>query len=101
MPAARPLKDPQELQEADRQAAAHQLSLDEIDQELGLYDPSGPWRFFYDRLKKREARAVAALETGPIEDVPVNRAVLALIRDLLDVPNELVRTRELLTEGVE
>jgi hypothetical protein len=86
----------QERQEADRQRADLQLKLEAVNTELGLYDPAGPWRYFEERLKKREARARAALETGPIEDVPAQRAVLALIRDLLDVPNELIRTRELL-----
>jgi hypothetical protein len=96
VPAARPLVGEQEKQEADRLRADHQHRLDSINQELGLYDPAGPWRYFEERLKKREARAIAALETGPIEEVPVQRAILALIRDLLDVPQELMRSRELL-----
>ena len=99
MPAARQLESPEEQQERLRLKADHQLNLDELEQELALYDPSGPWRFFEKRLRDREARAQTALETGAIEDVAANRAVLKAIRDLLDVPAELQRSRELLLEG--
>ncbi len=99
MPASRPLADQEESNSLNEAKLAHWASLEEIDQKLSLYDPNGPWRFFEQELRKREARARALLEECPIEDVPVHRATLKLIRDLLDVPNELRRTRALLSEG--
>lgn len=98
MPASRPLASPEESQELTKAKLAHWASLEEIDQKLTLYDPNGPWRFFAEELRKREDRAKLQLETGPIEDVAVHRAELKLIRDLLDIPNELLRTRALLSE---
>lgn len=101
MPAARPLANQEESQELTKAKLAHWASLEEIDQKLSLYDPNGPWRFFAEELRKREDRARLQLETGPIEEVAIHRAELKLIRDLLDVPNELRRTRALLSEESE
>lgn len=101
MPASRPLASPEESQELTQAKLAHWASLEEIDQKLALYDPNGPWRFFEEELRRRADRARLQLETGPIEEVPVHRAEIKLIRDLLDVPNELRRTRALLSESEE
>lgn len=96
MPAHRPLTSLQEQQEAENLQRENRNRLERINQELTLYDPLGAWRFFEERLKNLEARYLTALETGPIEEVEANRKVLKVIRDLLAVPADLVRTRELL-----
>lgn len=83
-------------QQWDRDQLKHELA--NLDQELTLYDPDGPWRFLEGRLNTLLENSLSALTTCDMADVPRYRERFMLVRHLLSLPEDIREARARLQE---
>jgi len=93
MPSNRPLVSPLDLQEEAQQQEALLRRRNEIDEELTLYHPDGPWRFMQERLDRMENYEKDLLMTCEITEVQLHRERLKLIRHLANLREGLMKER--------
>jgi hypothetical protein len=74
-------------QEREKRSLYNQLA--EVNDELVLYEPAGPYHYLQDRYNALLERSLASLENCPLEEIPQHRAVIRTIRHLVEVPDEL------------
>lgn len=98
---AKQLTSLEELQQEERHNREQQSRLAELDEELALYHPDGPWRFMEKRLTEIAAGALEALVFCPLEEVERYRERLKLVRHLASLREVLAEERAQLQESIE
>lgn len=86
------------MQEEQKDKDQLRFELAEIDQELTLYNPDGPWRFLEGRLNTLLENSLAALTSCNMDEVPRYRERFMLVRHLLNLPEDLREARARLQE---
>ena len=97
----RQLTSAEELQQESKDKDAIKAEILRIDEELVLYDESGPWRYLEARLENLAAASLNALVQCPVEEVPKYRERLLVVRHLASLPEELRLERARLQEQLD
>jgi len=95
------LTSSEDLQQEERHNRDQRARLAELDEELALYHPDGPWRFLEKRLNDIAATALEALVFCPVEEVEKYRERLKIVRHLVGIREVLSEERARLQESMD